>query len=210
MRRMWGLVAAMVCLPLWANAQSPGRAYSNCKYGYEVALPAGLSLTTLSDNGFEITVEEQEAGQVRLGKVRVLAMRDSGRFALWQQNGKLIWKYRVALDRGRARLADDWETVGGLLLLQWNAADHAPSGHMAHAQPVRPPELRYAALRRDDNGDPIVYTFTLTGAAAATPWMRDSVLRKLLAGFRVLPLEPGACSVRNLAATAGSIGDSRK
>ena len=197
MRRVWGLIAAVSCLCATGVAQS---AYSNCKFGYEVALPSGVTLSQVEDRGFEIAVEEQDGdGRTSMGRVRVTAARDDGRFALWQQNGQLLWTYRVAVEHGRTRFADDWERVGGLLLLEWRD-DEATSGHMAHAQPGAPPQLRYAALRREESGEKIVYTFTLTGAAAATPWMRNSVLRRVLAGFHTLPLDEGICDGMKMAA----------
>ena len=194
MRSLWGQIAAvLVCVSAGAMAQSLTSAYSNCKFGYEVVLPGGVVRTDLGDGGFEIRVGERDAnGGVAIGKVRVVAMRDPGWFSLWQQNGRLLWTSRVAVEHGRTRLAEDWERAGGLLLLEWRDDGGRLSGHMAHAQRAAPPELRYAALRREDSGEQIVYTFTLTGAAAATPWMRNSVLRRVLEGFRTTPLACGA------------------
>lgn len=208
MRQVWGVVAVVLVMP-WAVKASPptvGTAYSNCKFGFQLILPAALRPKILGDNGFEIVIEERNANRalVSASKMRVLAARDPGQFALWQRNGKLLWTYRTAFDHGRTRFVVDWETVGGLLLLRWDDAPPARSGHMAHAQNARIPEVHYAALRRETSGEVLVYTFTLSGAAAATPWMRDEVLRQVLAAFQVLPLDRGPCGQHELAAQASS------
>jgi hypothetical protein len=200
MARVWGLLAGLLCLFAYASAQSqPSSTYSNCKFGYQVNLPAGISRSDLGDSGFEIDAGHADAaGNSAVDKLRVVATKDAGLYTLWQQNGRLLGTYRVDADHGRPRFAQDWERAGGLLLLEWHADQVGPSDHMAHARPRTSPQLKYAVLRREDDGTRIVYTFTLTGAAAATPWTRSRILRAVLSGFQPLPLDRGACTT-NLA-----------
>lgn len=195
MARVWGLLAGLLCLFAHASAQSqPSSTYSNCKFGYQVNLPAGTSRSDVGDSGFEVVANHTEIGDRSTDKVRVTAMKDVGLYALWQQNGNLSWTYRVDAEHGRPRFTQDSERVGGLLLLEWRADQVGHSDHMSHARPAAAPQVRYAALRREDDGTRIVYTFTLTGPAAAVPWMRDRLLRAVLSGFQPLPLDRGACA----------------
>ncbi len=196
MWRVWGPVTAILVSLCPAAAQNP-ISYSSCKYGYELTLPAAMSRVASSEDGFEASLPDE-------GKIRVTAAADFGRASVWYENGRLIRKYHLESAHGRVHFVGEWERVDGLLVLEWVGSDKRPLfGHMAHAQPAHPAEVRYAVLRQGRGvRDWVVYEFTLTGAAAAMPFAPDGILRKVLDGFQFLPLDPAACSQRIMAQTA--------
>ena len=198
MWRVWGPIAAVVVSLCPAAAQN-SVSYSSCKFGYELTLPAGVSRGASSEEAFEVSAPNA-------GKIRVTAVADFGRASVWYENGRLVRKYHLESDHGRVHFVAEWERVGGLVMLEWVGPEKRPLfGHMAHAQPAHPAEVRYAVLRQGRGvRDWTVYEFTLTGAAAAMPFAPDGIFRKVLEGFQLLPLDPAACSQRIMAAAPAS------